>query len=288
MKTDSTTLYISTSSIQTTDSIEAIQQLSSITKNIELSGGCFHTDNLLERLIKIKQQEGINFLIHSYFPPPREHFILNFANTGEKTRLFIKEAMKFADSLGIDYYSVHAGFKRKFNFRNELLFESSDGRTFTLEDIGDNLEWFRREFAYKKIALENLYPNNHNKECCFMIHIDEITAIMERFTDMYLLLDLGHLKISSRLLGFNYLDAVRLLFEKYGGRILEIHLSENDASYDDHLIIHSNSVQYMIVREYARLIDRNGINITIESRNLTIQEISECYVMIKSVMLSAG
>ncbi len=233
--------------------------------------------------MEIRRQKGINFLLHSYFPPPQEHFVLNFADTGRKTRSFIKETMRFIGALDIDYYSIHAGFKRKFMLNNEVLFKSGDTRLFALEDIEENLAWFASEFPDKKIALENLY----NRECCFMVHIDEIVSMMDAFTDMYLLLDLGHLKISSRLLGFNYLDATALLFERYADRILEIHLSENNAGLDDHLILHSDSIQHMIIRDYARLIGGNKINITIESRNSGLQELSECFAMINRVLANA-
>jgi len=283
LSTDSAFLYISTSSVSTDDCIEAGRQLSGITENIELSGGCLHDENLLEQLMELRRQKSINFLVHSYFPPPHEHFVLNFADTGRKTRSFIKETMCFVDALDIDYYSIHAGFKKTFILNNEVLFKSGDTRVFALEDIEENLEWFAREFPGKKLALENLY----NRECCFMVHIDEIVSMMDSFPDIYLLLDLGHLKISSGLLGFDYLDATAFLLERYAHRILEIHLSENNAMADDHFILHPDSIQHMIIREYARLITMNKINITIESRNSGLQDLSECFAMINRVLANS-
>ncbi|MBS3909169.1 MAG: hypothetical protein KGZ93_06040 [Actinobacteria bacterium] len=278
-------LYISTSSIQTNNIFEAIRQLLGITRNIELSGGCLYDDKLLQKLIKVKQQEGINFLVHGYFPPPPEHFILNFADTSKKTRVFLTETMRYVKSLGIGYYSIHAGFKRTFDFENELLFESGDKKVFLLENIESNIEWFVREFSDTKIAVENLYPNNRNKECCFMMHVDKIVLMMERFSQMYLLLDLGHLKVSSRLLGFDYLEAAGLLFEKYSDRIVEIHLSENDAINDSHFPIYSDSAQYAIIKRYAELIKRNKINVTIEARNYSsVQELLDSYLLVHDVL----
>ena len=286
MKTDflsTALLYISTSSVQTKDTVAAIQQLLPITRNIELSGGCLYDKNLFKNLMNIKQQEKINFLLHSYFPPPQERFILNFADISEETRSFIKETMRFVNSLDIDYYSIHAGFKKKFNLEKELLFESDDKKVFMQENIADNLKWFKMQFPDKKMALENLYPNN-NIKCCFMMHIDEIVSMMDDLADIYLLLDLGHLKISSRILGFNYLEAAELLFEKYGNRILEIHLSENSGMNDDHWILNSNSIQYMIIEKYANLITQNKINVTIESRGSTLDELLKCLLMVKNAI----
>lgn len=277
-------LYISTSCIKNRTIIETVEELSRITPNIELSGGSEYDPDLLDRLNKTKKEKNINFLIHSYFPPPEDHFILNFADRSEKTRQFVKETMGYAKSLDIAYYSIHAGFKKTYTFAKELLFDAGDKNPFVLEDIEKNIDWFTKEFSDKKIALENLYPNNSNKECCFMMHIDEIVWMLDKYSNIYLLLDLGHLKISSRSFGFNYLDAVELLFNKYSQKILEIHLSENDGIQDDHFIVHSDSIQYMILRKYACIVGQNGINITIESRNATVKEIGECFILINNVM----
>lgn len=284
MRKNQNLLYLSTSCIKNRTIIETVEELSRITPNIELSGGSEYDPDLLDKLLKTKRERNINFLIHSYFPPPKDHFILNFADEDEKTREFIMETMRYVKSLDIPYYSIHAGFKKSFTLSNEVLFDSRDKNNFVLEDIGENIKWFTNEFPDKKIALENLYPNNNNKECCFMMHIDEIVCMLSKHPDVYLLLDLGHLKNSSRSFGFNYLDAVELLFNKYSQRILEIHLSENDGIQDDHYIIYSDSIQHMILRKYASIVGQNGINITIESRNSTVKDIGECFMLVNDVM----
>lgn len=283
MKANSNLLYISTSSIQTKDITEAINQLSGITKNIELSGGCEYDENLLEKLIKIKQEKNINFLVHGYFPPSQKHFMLNFANKSGKTREFITETMGYAKSLDIPYYSIHAGFKRDFELKEELLINPKN-KEYTLNGIAQNIGWFLNEFPNTKLAIENLYPNNQNTETCFLMHIDEIVDFFEHNKNVFLLLDLGHLKVSSWHLRFNYLKAVELLFDKYIDRILEIHLSENEGIYDDHFIIHSDSIQYMILRKYAHMIKQNKINITIESRNSTVEDLVECSILVNDVI----
>lgn len=275
-------LYVSTSSVSAKDISEAITILSGITENIELSGGGRYDAGLLEKLIKIKKEKGINFLLHGYFPPPKKAFVLNFADTA--SRAFIEETMNYVRALQIPYYSVHTGFKRVFSVHNELLLESGNPQVFTLKGIQSNIEWFQKEFPDKILVLENLYPNNNNKECCFMMHIDEIIEIMERFGSVYMLFDLGHLKVSSRLLGFNYLNAVELLFREFFGRILEIHLSENNGISDDHLLIHSDSIQHMVIKRYAGIINEQRVNVTIESRGCPLEDLSECLMMMDGAL----
>ena len=83
------------------------------------------------------------------------------------------------------------------------------------------------------------------------MHINEIISVLERFPEVYFLLDLGHLKISAHIFDFNYVKAAELLFENYSNRILGIHLSENNGYEDDHFLIYSDSIQPMILKEYA-------------------------------------
>lgn len=277
-------IFASTLCIKSENILDSVEQLSGITRNIELSGGSRYNKNLLRELVQIKHQHGLNFLIHGYFPPSKENFILNFADTGEKTRDFIRETMRFVRALEIDYCSIHAGFKRDFELEGELLINPK-GKYYTLEGLCKNIEWFNREFPNTKLALENFYPNNMNKETCFFMHIDEIVEFLKMYKNTYLLLDLGHLKISAKLLGFDYLDAVNLLFEKYVSRILEIHLSENRGQYDDHELIYSDSIQYMAVKKYAYAIDNNRINVVIESRNSSIDALSKCFLIVKDAIL---
>jgi sugar phosphate isomerase/epimerase len=254
-------IYISSSCIKHSDILESIKALSTITKNIELSGGSAYKDNLLDSLLSIKKEYDLNYLVHSYFPPPAKDFVLNFADTGDTTREFITESMRYIDALDIEYYSVHAGFKRDFKIKDERLFDGTD--EFEEANIYKNIDWFYTNFN-KKLALENLYPNKKN-DTCYANSIDEIISILDHDKRVYLLLDLGHLKVSSRYYGFDYLDSVKRLFEEYGDRVLELHISENSGEDDDHSIIYSDSVQYFIVDKYKEII-KDKINITIEAR----------------------
>jgi sugar phosphate isomerase/epimerase len=274
----SSNLFISTQCLKKSGIIDSVDSISEITPNIELSGGYQYDENLLGKLKKIRSRKNLNLLVHGYFPPPKDHFVLNFADTGEKTRGFIRETMRFIDELDIDYYSAHSGFKRDFDVRDEMLINPR-GQHYTLTEIYKNIDWFGKEFPDKKLAIENLYPNNQDPETCLLMHINEITEFLRMSGKTYLLLDLGHLKISSGFFGFNYLNAVRCLFEEYGDRILEIHLSENAGSFDDHFIIYVDSIQHMIVKKYADIIDKNKINVTIESRNSSMDKLLECFFM---------
>jgi len=275
-------LYISTSAVQTHDTIEAVRLLSDITSCIELTGGCGYDPRLLDKLLHIKQQQGLYLLVHSYFPPPQEHIMLNIADSSDQIRRFITEAMAYVCRLGVPYYSIHGGFKRAFKSGEAMLFKSCDD-SFAEEDIQSNIQWFLQAFPAHRLVLENLYPINQDTETCFFMHIDEITSLLEREPDILMLLDLGHLKISSELLHFKYHKAVNVLFGQYGKRIREIHVSENDGKNDVHWSIGADSLQYHILREYAALIKDNHINVTIEARNASLESLRSSYSLLKDI-----
>lgn len=154
----------------------------------------------------------MSFLVHSYFPPPLAPFILNFADTGKKTRAFIDESMRFVQGLDCPYYSVHAGFRKEFKLANELLFDRGGKKTYGIKGIGANVRWFEEKYPGKKLAIENLYPNNNNQESCFLMQTGEIARFMDEHGNAGLLLDLGHLQISAKMFGFDCLGAVAFLF----------------------------------------------------------------------------
>ena len=273
-------LYISSACIKNDSIFEIINQLKTITNNIELSGGTKIQENMFEKISKLNHENTkLNFLIHSYFPPPVNDFVLNFADISEQTRTFITESMRYIKELDISYYSIHAGFKKDFKIKNEIL---EDGKgSFLLENIKENINWFCDNYT-EKLALENLFPNGQN-ETCFASHIEEIVKLLELDKRVFLLLDLGHLKISSRFYKFNYLEAVNLLFNNYSDRILEIHLSENNGMEDNHYIIKSDSIQYVILQKFRKNIIDNNINLVIEARGYSLESLSECYDLLNFI-----
>jgi len=259
-------VYVSTTAVRTTDLIDALQQLHPLTQNIELTGGCAHDPLLLHKLVAYRAGHPVNLLLHSYCPPPANHFVLNFADTGDQTRSFIAESMRYVMALDVPYYSIHAGFRADFRADSQGLLHSQTDRTFSVEGIKENVAWFRQCWPVIPLALENVYPNNGNTSCAFMMSLDEIIELLETIPDVFLLLDLGHLKVSANLLGFAFRDAAELLFRQFRERIIEIHLSENDACIDDHFPLTAESPQLALLRQWAPAITEQRIRVTLEMR----------------------
>ena len=80
--------------------------------DIELSAGAFEIDYQKKILNLISK--GNNFSFHNYYPRPRNDFVLNLGSQKKEilfnSREHCKGAIKLASDLGIEYYSIHAGF----------------------------------------------------------------------------------------------------------------------------------------------------------------------------------
>ena len=83
-------------------------------KNVELSGGTKYYRGYEEDLLGLKDQYDLNFLLHNYFPPPKEDFILNLASLNDaiyqKTLDHCERAILLARKLGSKKFGLHAGF----------------------------------------------------------------------------------------------------------------------------------------------------------------------------------
>ena len=73
-------------------------------------------------------------------------------------------------------------------------------------------------------------------------------------TNLCLLIDLGHLAISSNILKFDRLDFIERCIKNFGERIFEIHISNNDGLRDLHSRITKDSWQLEVLRKFSKLV----------------------------------
>ena len=76
---------------------------------------------------------------------------------------------------------------------------------------------------------------------CSITDIQEFLS--EIPTDVGLILDLGHLNVSSNIIGFDRNKFLDNYINVFSDRLQEIHVSENNGKYDEHLPIKENSWQ---------------------------------------------
>ena len=106
------TIFVSTaclSELQTIDSRITLYKRHGLDA-IELGAGISSNEIIPSQISKMECQ----FLVHNYFPPPVDPFVLNLASSNtnilQRSMDFVSEAIALTASLNAQFYSVHAGF----------------------------------------------------------------------------------------------------------------------------------------------------------------------------------
>lgn len=289
-------IYITSTASSKNRISEAVAELAKTGfKNIELTGGTEFYDGVENDLFNLKKEHHLNFLIHGYFPPQPDVFILNLSSPNldlkKKSLKLIKQAINLSKKFGKNIYSVHSGFKK------DLIPDSKGG--FSVSDINypnwrenfyQNINYITDELvpADFKIALENLHP----KAVSRLSYLDSLNPLItnpeeiEEFLEYYkdesnvgLLLDLGHLNVASDYFNFNKEEFLEDLFSKHHDKIFELHLSENDGEIDSHGVLPIDSWQIEFLLKNKEIV--KNIPLVFEWRNSANPSAFQRFKMIK-------
>lgn len=211
--------------------------------NLELSGNLVYEPQVE---MKLKKEKRFNWLIHNYFPRPKQDFVLNLASKNKKIRLksinHCLKSIKLCQKLKIPYFSVHAGFLA--DFRPVDLGGSQSRKPFI--NRGQGLRLFKNSvlqllgFIEQTGQLDLLIENNvcskknliHGKNKLYLLaDLKETISFfnqMQNFKNLGLLLDCGHLNVSSRQLGFDNYKFI----DKLADKIQAFHLNANNGLED--------------------------------------------------------
>lgn len=246
-------IYVSCLKIKDKNVSQAVEILAKNgIQNIELSGGFSYYEGLYNDLFLLKERYNLNFLVHNYFPPPKEPFVLNLASLDEEifsTSLnHYKKSINLALELGCSKYSLHAGFLLNPKV-NEL------GNVFVQNHLFDRVETINKFilglnilkdlFADKiDVYIENnviSYDNyiQFGKNPCLLTCFDDYLE-MKNLIDFNLLLDLGHLMVSSNTLGLDFENE----FKKFINLTDYLHISHNNLISDQHVLPKKNTFVY--------------------------------------------
>jgi sugar phosphate isomerase/epimerase len=192
------------------------------------------TEPLGGRLVERLRSFGLRYVVHNYFPPPSEPFVLNLASPDEAIRLrslrLVEDALALAAELGSPLYSVHAGF-----VSDPIGF---DGRSFVFPaggDVAAAKRRFRKSVTAalacaSELGVELLVENNVCTPATRGSLLLQAPDEFEELPGFDILLDTGHLNVSAATLGFEREEFVRRL----RSRIRAFHLHDNDRSTDTH------------------------------------------------------
>lgn len=258
-------IYVSTSCLRNKRIGDTVAQLAKGGfRNIELSGGTRHYSGMTEDMLSLKEKHALKYIIHNYFPPPRKAFVLNLASSDigvyRQSAAHIYNSVILARTLNAKLYSFHPGYIVEVSpHKKGAYFDyySGDGQSM----------YYKKSLFYKRfdnlleelhgdvpIAIENLFPFSENEDYSLFSRPDDITEFLRRYADrsnIGLLLDLGHLKVTGHYMDFDSHAAASQIIEEFSDKIFEIHISENDGTEDQHRIMSSGSWQVEVIREHV-------------------------------------
>lgn len=279
-------IYVSTSCISGKTIAEVIYKLAEYgIKNIELSGGTNYYDGIGKDLQILKDKYNLKYTCHAYFPPPKVPFVINLASCNDA--IYKRSIEHYDKCIGLlktidcNILSIHAGFLVEIR-RNEI------GKKLKNIFVYDEAEAYSRFcYAYErlfkkckekdiKLYIENNVLSQENyKEFkyhnYFMMTDYKSIMYMKDQISFNLLLDLGHLHVSTNTLGIDFEQQCELL-KRY---VRWIHISENDGFSDQHKPLKEGG---KILKVFEKIINSN-INITLE----TIGETKEIQTSIRQI-----
>ena len=214
--------------------------------NIELSGGAY-SDNYQAELSNLPDE--ITLQVHNYFPPAKKPFVFNLAtavpDTAKLSINHVRKAMDLSLTLGNSTYAFHAGFRidpEVGDLGQKLSKRVMLDRNVALEIFAERIDLLADEA--KDLGVTLLIENNvlsaanlsvYGEDPLLFTHPDEIADFMGQApSNIGLLLDVAHLKVSSNSLEFNLIDA----HEKLAPWIKAYHLSDNDGTQDSNHPVH--------------------------------------------------
>lgn len=268
---------------------QAIGMLKSIgVCNIEL--GSIHCYE--EGLISFLKQQGSNYLMHNFFPPPQERFILNIASVDEGVRRksldFIRNSVDVAEEIGCRIYTIHPGFisdpeaesasldNYDFQFASstlskELRQKSWDNFFASLIDIS-----FYVKGKKITVALETQGSVSKKDFMLFSTLKDFFSFLNDsRADNIGVNLNLAHLNLSSKAWGYDMFRAIDMLKP----RIKAVEVSHSDSSRDSHQALAKDGWYIDLLRDDFF----KTVAVIFEGRDLSLTKVEQSYQILNDV-----
>ncbi len=275
-------IYVSSSCVRFNKISESLRFLADNGfSHIELSGGTDYYDQLEEDLLDLKEEYGLSYLIHNYFPPPKKHFVLNLASLDNKIfEMSIdhyKNSILLAEKLGSKKIGIHAGYLINPDVKKL-------GRKMSISDLADKdeatsrfcegYEMLKKSAGNISIYIENnvlakMNFNIYKTKPFLLTNFQDYLELSDKI-DFPLILDVAHLKVSCNTLGLDFINQL----SKFLDITDYLHLSDNDGSLDSNQPLKQN--------EMLELIKRSGLQdktITLEVYD-NIEHIKSSYQLL--------
>ena len=277
-------IYISTAAFTATSLREIVAQCeASGLTHLELSSGA-RLDADWRETIRSARERGMRLLVHNYFPPPADPFVLNLAATDpairERSLSFCRASIDLAAELGAPFYSVHSGFalnltpemlghpERQAAAAERIAIPRDAARATFLESVRALVQHAREagvRLLVENNVLSSRYRVRQPGNPLLLCDAAEVLWLMHEVADptLGLLFDTGHAKVSAATLGFDAGEFVEAVAPHIGAW----HVSDNDGITDQNAPCREDSWFIEALRTHR------GAPIVIEVTNLAPVEI---------------
>jgi hypothetical protein len=216
---------------------------------VELSGGVY-SETCVSDLLALPDQ--LRLQVHNYFPPPKDPFVFNLASGDTSISQIsvnhVRSAMRLATALRRPVYSFHAGFRinpRVNELGRNLALSPLMERQTALDLFCERVTLLAEEARQEGVSLliENNVINEANfklfgEDPLLLTHPEEISTFMGSMpSNVGLLLDVAHLKVSGNALGFD----IHTAHKQLQPWIKAYHLSDNDGTRDSNNAVSEDS-----------------------------------------------
>lgn len=197
------------------------------------------------------RRDGVEVLLHNYFPPAVDPFVLNLCSpdrlTLRRSREHCARAMELSAELGAPFFAAHAGLamelpaallgrpkeQREFCLSNAGAADIRRAQEVFLESVADLVakgQSLGVEFLIENhVAAGGLEADTASK-LLLGLSAAEILGWAKELPEFGLLLDVGHLRCTARTMNFvatEFCAEIRPL-------VKALHLSDNDGRDDEH------------------------------------------------------
>jgi len=215
----------------------------------ELYGGVY-VSNVEEKLKEVSQDNDI--VLHNYFPPAEQPFVFNLASLqnsiAEKSIKHAKYVIDLSSMVGSKYYSFHAGYlidpavnELGKRIKNRTLNDRNESKELFIERVNE-LSIYAANKNIKLMIENNVLSHKNYHEFkqnpLLMVDKSETEEIIEKTdSNVELLIDVAHLKVSANTLGFSAKDYLLNFIDT----TLAYHLSDNQGQEDSNNLIKHDS-----------------------------------------------
>ncbi len=274
------------------DSIEICNTFSP--KYVEISAPHFYEElSVIEKKLMKFIKRGFTLILHNYFPVLKNDFVLNIASKNDiiinNSKELVLNALFICEKINSPIYGIHSGYLTDVLEvkNNTFLFDSENGNyNSALDRAVKFINDINVNFENKKVhlLLENLFPSvkTNYSLFCSLSQIEEFIDQIPKTVGI--LLDLGHLNISSNLLSFDKNNFLDNFLMKFGHLLREVHLSENNGLLDQHFSLDENSWQLNALKKIKEVEVPFERIYCLEARNASKLEITEGLNLIENVL----